>query len=55
MVKVQIQLNEQVKIGLIGYKVSDPIFKIFNDMKKIKIIGDEVQPQCVKYFNKDNV
>ena len=44
-----------MKIGLIGYKVSDPIYKIYNDMKKIKIIGDEVEPHEVKYFNKDGV
>lgn len=55
MVKVEIQLNEEVKIGLIGYKTSDHIKKIYTDMKKIKIIGDKVEPQDVKYFDKEGV
>lgn len=55
MVKVEIQLNDEVKIGLIGYKISDPILKIYHDMRKIKVIGDEVEPQEVKYYDKDGV
>ncbi len=53
-IKLEIQINEQVKFGKIAYRAEDPISKVFHDLKRIKILPGAVEEDKVKYYDKNN-
>lgn len=53
-IRLEIQINDQVKFGKIAYKQDDPICKVFHDLKRIKILPERIDDEEVKYFDRNN-